>query len=683
VNLTKNISIKSSNGGQEEPDSDDFAKYFPNFVWVVRDFTLQLVDAEGDPISSKEYLEKSLAPQKGFSDGVEQKNRIRRLLTTFFKERDCFTLVRPLTNEENLQNLEKMNMDSLRPEFYEEMINLRRHVLNRLKPKSLNGKALNGEMFCGLLRSYIVAINNGAVPNIETAWSYVCKNECIKAVGESIEAYEGVTRDILHHKLPLPLEELKGYHQMAKEKANLLFKKKSIGEAGDEFLKELNKKIKQKYGTLRLENEKESNRACSAFIVREFQAIERKLKANEYKSFYDFEKELRLFHAYFVENGPQGPNKKQIILEFMQKSLTDAATFFLRHIQQEIELQKAISQDVQVKLEAEILEMKQDGSKEKNFMMQKLSQLETEKSELEVKEQNLRETMTQLKNHSSKFESEIRAELIHEKEVSQRTIEELKTKLNQSEEGLKEFERRCFVNDSEHQKEKALLSQKIQYFEKTVEDLSKKEKELSQEVKNTKKDHISQIKEASTKHDGASKALLVRVDELSEKVTELENELSAKDQKFELERRKWESNDSTFSVSLDDAQGTIKGLQRELTDSREQFDKRFEIVRVEHDKAITELNEKISFCETSLKHKDEIFKSTKSALEKEKAILAQKIEFLDLQITEARNQHSEVKKAYDATLKVLDGSGDLQSPKLDGKQFTDLKEAHRREIRQV
>ena len=52
VNLTKNIHIKSANG-HDEPDSDDYAQYFPGFVWVVRDFTLQLVDPEGDAISSK------------------------------------------------------------------------------------------------------------------------------------------------------------------------------------------------------------------------------------------------------------------------------------------------------------------------------------------------------------------------------------------------------------------------------------------------------------------------------------------------------------------------------------------------------------------------------------------------------------------------------------------------------
>ena len=51
-----------------------------------------------------------------------------------------------------------------------------------MRPKVLNGKVLNGEMLAGLVDSYVDAINGGAVPNIENAWSYVCKNECSKAL---------------------------------------------------------------------------------------------------------------------------------------------------------------------------------------------------------------------------------------------------------------------------------------------------------------------------------------------------------------------------------------------------------------------------------------------------------------------------------------------------------------------
>jgi len=58
---------------------------------------------------------------------------------------------------------------------------LRKRILNRIKVKTVNNKSLNGEMFVGLLQNYVRSINEGACPNIETAWSYICKNECIKA----------------------------------------------------------------------------------------------------------------------------------------------------------------------------------------------------------------------------------------------------------------------------------------------------------------------------------------------------------------------------------------------------------------------------------------------------------------------------------------------------------------------
>ena len=49
-------------------EEDHYAKLFPKFMWILRDFALQLVDSDGEKISASEYLEKSLQPQKGFSD---------------------------------------------------------------------------------------------------------------------------------------------------------------------------------------------------------------------------------------------------------------------------------------------------------------------------------------------------------------------------------------------------------------------------------------------------------------------------------------------------------------------------------------------------------------------------------------------------------------------------------------
>ena len=62
VNLTKHIQIKSS-GVAEELDPEEYSKYFPSFMWVIRDFALQLEDKNGDKISSKDYLETALEEQ--------------------------------------------------------------------------------------------------------------------------------------------------------------------------------------------------------------------------------------------------------------------------------------------------------------------------------------------------------------------------------------------------------------------------------------------------------------------------------------------------------------------------------------------------------------------------------------------------------------------------------------------
>ena len=185
VNITKNIQIKSDN--QEELCAEDYSKHFPNFFWVVRDFSLLLEDHSGDPITSDEYLEGALQQQNGVSDQIENKNRIRRLITQFFPQRECITMVRPLLEEQKLQQLEKMELSDLRLEFFDQVMHLRKRVLERCNPKTMKGKVLSGEMFYNLANSYIRAINEGGVPSIESGWQYVCKFQNEKALQISLE----------------------------------------------------------------------------------------------------------------------------------------------------------------------------------------------------------------------------------------------------------------------------------------------------------------------------------------------------------------------------------------------------------------------------------------------------------------------------------------------------------------
>jgi Guanylate-binding protein, N-terminal domain len=59
INLSKELQIKSEVVAGES-DPDEIAKYFPSFLWVVRDFSLRLLDNYGNQITSKEYFENAI-----------------------------------------------------------------------------------------------------------------------------------------------------------------------------------------------------------------------------------------------------------------------------------------------------------------------------------------------------------------------------------------------------------------------------------------------------------------------------------------------------------------------------------------------------------------------------------------------------------------------------------------------
>ena len=96
LNLAKRLQDK--NGMSEEEMIDGF----PNMMWILRDFTLQMLDENGDTITSKQYLENALKEIPGVSDMIEDKNRLRRGIKSCFPKRDCVILKRPAEDEKIL-----------------------------------------------------------------------------------------------------------------------------------------------------------------------------------------------------------------------------------------------------------------------------------------------------------------------------------------------------------------------------------------------------------------------------------------------------------------------------------------------------------------------------------------------------------------------------------------------------
>ena len=247
VELTKHIKTKSEKESGGEPETGaEFANFFPSFLWVIRDFTLMLVDENGNSFNSKTYLERALTPMQGFSEGVEVKNRIRRMLLAFFPNRDCVTLKRPIEDESKLQSLDNADWGDFRPEFVEQVRErkkdggreregeresgggggagggerddfveqvkiLRRKIYTSAPAKTLNGKVLDGFMISHLAHQYAESINTGASLNIGDAWTQVSASKNVKAVQDAVDVYADAGRE-LEKKMPMSGAELDEAH---------------------------------------------------------------------------------------------------------------------------------------------------------------------------------------------------------------------------------------------------------------------------------------------------------------------------------------------------------------------------------------------------------------------------------------------------------------------------------------
>ena len=178
INLAKEIITSEENNKSIGLKNSDLN---PSFLWIVRDFVLKLQDIEGNSINSKEYLEKSLEIQKGFSEQIENRNRVRKLLKHFFRERDCFTLVRPCEAENKLQKLHQLDNSELRQEFIDESNIIRNKIFSKIRPKTLGGNFINANLLLSLSQHFVDTINEGKIPVVQTSWNYLSRAENYKA----------------------------------------------------------------------------------------------------------------------------------------------------------------------------------------------------------------------------------------------------------------------------------------------------------------------------------------------------------------------------------------------------------------------------------------------------------------------------------------------------------------------
>lgn len=211
LSLTTNLANKI-HSLEDEEDVVHLINHFPTFLWVLRDFVLDLRDDEDNEITPDQYLEFVLEETEVDNERAEEHNAIRSTLKRFFPERYCATLIRPSDDERDLHNL-KSDPDLLKPEFVSQINELRNFVLNQIQVKSIGDIGLTGTDYISVVIKYVEAINNGVIPKIEDSWAAVVESQLSNGYSKALKTYEDDMKKFESEYIPCNEEELEKAHK--------------------------------------------------------------------------------------------------------------------------------------------------------------------------------------------------------------------------------------------------------------------------------------------------------------------------------------------------------------------------------------------------------------------------------------------------------------------------------------
>uniref|UniRef100_A0A4W2F556 Guanylate-binding protein 4-like n=1 Tax=Bos indicus x Bos taurus TaxID=30522 RepID=A0A4W2F556_BOBOX len=421
--LTELIRIKSSPISDDVEDSVEFVRFFPDFVWTVRDFMLEL-KFNGNPITEDEYLENALKLIPDENHQIQNSNLPRECIKKFFPRRKCFVFDRPASNRKQLLHLEEIPDNELDVNFKKQSKVFCSYIYTHAKTKTLKeGITITGKRLGTLVEAYVNAINSGSVPCLENAVTTLAQLENSAAVQKAADHYsEQMTK-----RLSLPtdtLQELLEVHAACEKEAIAVFMKHSFKDEKKDFQKKLLVMIKKKKEDFLLQDEEASVKYCQAELKKLSDPLMKSISEGTF-SFPGGHRRYLEARNRFEENYKLIPRKgvkaNQVLQSFLQ-SQAEVEAAILKADQALTDADKAMAEE---RTKRQAAEMKQD------LLTQELND---EKQKMEAQERSHKENIAQLKE---KFEVE-RENLLREQEAV------LAHKLKVQEEMLAEgFERKA------------------------------------------------------------------------------------------------------------------------------------------------------------------------------------------------------------------------------------------------
>ncbi|XP_069804826.1 guanylate-binding protein 4-like isoform X2 [Dendropsophus ebraccatus] len=399
--LTEKIKVKSSEQQADfEDDSSEFKRFFPSFVWCVRDFNLQL-KLNGVNITEDEYLKNALKLKPGMSVAVRNYNLPRECILHYFHSHKCFVFDRP-ASKQDLQNLDNVQESQLEPAFLEQTNKFCEYIFEKSPVKTLSGGfAMTGRGLGNVAVSYVESIRSGSIPSMENAVIALAKIENSRAVQEALSKYEEM---VSQHVGQFPTETHEEFLHLDKEvheEALKLFMKLSFKDENQDFQFKLLEELAGKKAEYMKINEEASVKKCRALLQKLSADLEKGIKEGKFSvpgGYNMFTREKKALEVDYLRTKGKGVKSLEVLQEFLKEKESVESTILTADktlAEKEKKLAEQKSQAEAAAREKEILE-KANMDLQKNLE----NEQESYKMHLEMLEKKMSEEKEKMKEEN-------------------------------------------------------------------------------------------------------------------------------------------------------------------------------------------------------------------------------------------------------------------------------------------
>ncbi|XP_041961005.1 guanylate-binding protein 1-like isoform X1 [Alosa sapidissima] len=453
--LTDQIQVKSAGASEQDDDEMaeecEFVRFFPSFVWAVRDFTLER-KINGRNVSDDEYLNFALQLKNGLSPKVMTYNLPRQCIRSFFPTRKCFTFPFP-TAANNMSHLDSMAEADLDPDFRNVADSFCTHIFTESRVKTVQGgHKVTGSRFSHLVKIYVDTINSGKVPCLENAVVAMAEIENQSAVDEGFRLYvQGMEN--LKKNFPVDLESLSAEHQRASALATQEFLKRSFKDTEGKYMTQLQENVAKLYDQLINDNMDASEKLCRKLLSDLYAPMAGNIQQGIYAKPGGYEiycRDRDAMVAKYRQDGKKGMKGEEMLEGFLQERSAEANSI----MKADEKLTEADKQRAEEAQKIALLEQENRMEEEKNKRLESL--LEEEKR---THEENLNRLNEKLKQEYALLAGEQERAL--ERKMAEQTVL-LTQGFHQQEQELREQIQQLKKEQAQREAEEARLQREHQ-----------------------------------------------------------------------------------------------------------------------------------------------------------------------------------------------------------------------------